>query len=124
MKMILIARARAPLALGLIALTLAGCKPSSRHNHESGHDHEHEEKTAQITVWTNGYEIFAEHKAPVVGKPMTFVTHVTHLETLEPRREGPVSFLLKQDGSAAIEHSEAKPARPGIYLPALTLPRR
>ncbi|HKS36434.1 MAG TPA: efflux RND transporter periplasmic adaptor subunit [Verrucomicrobiae bacterium] len=115
--MILIARACAPLVAGLIALTLAGCKRSA------GNDHEHDDKTAQITVWTNGYEIFAEHRAPVVGKPMTFVIHVTDLETLEPRREGPVKFLLKQDGSEATEHVQPAPARPGIYLPGLTFPK-
>lgn len=108
---------------------LTGCNRSkSGHSHEAdgGHAnngeaaHEHEEKTTQITVWTNGYEIFAEHKAPVAGKPMTFVTHVTDLETLAPRREGSVKFLLQHNGGDPVEHLQAAPARAGIYLPGLT----
>jgi cobalt-zinc-cadmium efflux system membrane fusion protein len=112
-------------------MLLAACNRTPQHGHshgDGGHahgngDHAHEEKTAQITVWTNGFEIFAEHKAPVAGKPTTFVTHVTNLETTEPRREGPVRFLLQQDAGAPIEHLQAAPARPGIYLPGLTFPK-
>ena len=93
------------------------------HAHEGEGAHEHEEKTAQISVWTNGYEIFAEHKAPVVNKPMTFVTHVTDLETSGPRREGPVRFILQPETGAPLEHLQAAPARAGIYLPGLTFPQ-
>ena len=102
------------------------CNRSSQHghSHDGGDDHEHEEKTAQITVWTNGYEVFAEHKAAVASKPTTFVTHITNLETSEPRREGPVKFFLQQNGAPPIEHLQANPARPGIYLPALTFPKK
>ncbi|MGE4181632.1 MAG: efflux RND transporter periplasmic adaptor subunit [Limisphaerales bacterium] len=115
----------AMLATG-VALA-SGCKPGSAvtdadhgHSHDGGH--EHEEKTAQITVWTDRYEVFAEHKAPVAGQPTTFITHVTDLVTLEPRREGMVKFLLRQ-GPTATEHPQAAPARAGIYLPALVFPQ-
>lgn len=109
-----------------VALT-SGCRPgnpASEADHGHSHDggHEHEEKTAQITVWTDRYEVFAEHKAPVVGQPTTFITHVTDLVTLEPRREGMVKFLLRQ-GQSATEHPQAAPARAGIYLPALVFPQ-
>lgn len=106
--------------------TLTSCNRSGRGDSDGGHahngeeGHKHDEKSAQITAWTNGYEIFAEYKAPVAGKPMTFVTHVTDLETLEPRREGPVKFLLQHNGGAPVEHLQAAPARAGIYLPGLT----
>jgi membrane fusion protein, heavy metal efflux system len=93
------------------------------HAHEGEGAHEHEEKTAQISVWTNGYEIFAEHKAPVANKPMNFVTHITDLETLEPRREGPVRFILQPESGAALEHLQAAPARAGIYIPGLIFPQ-
>jgi membrane fusion protein, heavy metal efflux system len=95
---------------------------SHGHSHGGKGDHAHEEKTAQISVWTNGYEIFAEHKAPIAGKATTFVTHVTDLEALEPRREGAVKFLLRPANGATLEHLQASPARVGIYLPALTFP--
>lgn len=100
----------------------AGCRKEG-HSHGEREDHDHgEPKTAQITVWTNGYEIFAEHQAPVVGQPMQFVTHVTDLKTFEPRREGAVTFVLLQAGQR-LEHPEAKPARDGIYLPKLKFPK-
>ena len=114
-------------AAAVLAITLtllAGCKRHDDHGHP--HDaqggHEHEEKTAQITVFSERHEVFAEHKASVVGKPTTFITHITDLKTLEPRREGPVKFVLRQ-GETTFEHPQAKPAKPGIYLPGITFPK-
>ncbi|PAW84543.1 MAG: hypothetical protein B9S33_11400 [Pedosphaera sp. Tous-C6FEB] len=105
---------------------LAGCKPHADHGHphdaKGGHEHEHEEKTAQITVFSERHEVFAEHKAAVVGQPTTFITHITDLKTLEPRLEGSVKFVLRQ-GETTFEHPQAKPAKPGIYLPGITFPK-
>ncbi|PAW72225.1 MAG: hypothetical protein B9S33_22920 [Pedosphaera sp. Tous-C6FEB] len=116
-------------AAAVLAITftlLAGCKRHADHGHAhgapGGHEHEHEEKTAQITVFSERHEVFAEHKAAVVGQPTTFITHVTDLKTLEPRREGPVKFVLRQ-GEIAFEHPQAKPAKAGIYLPGITFPK-
>jgi len=117
------ARPAVMLAAGLATALLAGCRPSDSHSHDHPHqDHEHAARTAQITVWSGRYEVFAEHKPPAAGQPTTFITHVTDLRTLEPRREGPVKFLLRQ-GDAALEHPQAGPAKPGIYLPKLTFPK-
>ena len=104
---------------------MAGChRPASDHPHDAhgGHAHEPEAKTAQITVWSDRYEVFAEHQPPAVGVPTTFITHLTDLRTLEPRRAGPVKFLLRQ-GEATLEHPQAGPAKPGVYLPKLTFPK-
>ena len=109
-------------ALSVVALMAASCRRGAGHSHGPGADHEHEEKTAQITVWTNRYEVFAEHRAPVVSQPTTFITHVTDLLTLEPRREGMVKFVLRQ-GAEVFEHPQAAPARAGIYLPGITFPQ-
>ncbi len=105
----------------LTGLTLlgAGCRKSGD---DHGHDHGDEPKTAQISVWTDRYEVFAEHRAPVAGKATTFVTHVTDLQTLEPRREGAVKFILRQ-GETVAEHPQAAPARAGIYLPGIIFPK-
>jgi membrane fusion protein, heavy metal efflux system len=117
------------VAVAAVALTACNRSGSGHshggggHAHEGEAAHEHEEKTAQISVWTNGYEIFAEHKAPVANKPVNFVTHVTDLETLEPRREGPVRFNLQPESGAALEHLQAAPARAGIYLAGLKFPQ-
>lgn len=124
------------IAGALLALTLAlmpGCKPPGA-TAEAGHDHdhggtesaagghEHEKKTAQLTVWTERYEVFAEFEAPVAGAATTFVTHVTDLVTSEPRREGTLKVVIRQ-GTTTNETSQAAPARPGIYLPDITFPR-
>ena len=104
---------------------MAGChRPASDHPHDAhgGHAHEPEAKTAQITVFSDRYEVFAEHQPPAVGVPTTFITHLTDLRTLEPRRAGPVKFLLRQ-GEATLEHPQAGPAKPGVYLPKLTIPK-
>ena len=107
-----------PLALlAALALVGPGCRPASD---DHGHDHG-EPKTAQISVWTDRYEVFAEHRAPVAGKATTFITHVTDLQTLEPRREGAVKFVLRQ-GDTVVEHPQAAPARAGIYLPGIIFP--
>ncbi|MBA4150272.1 MAG: efflux RND transporter periplasmic adaptor subunit [Verrucomicrobia bacterium] len=118
------------LAAGLALVT--GCRPHTHNNaeDEQGHGHAHdkgaaaaEEKTAQITVWSDRYEVFAEHKAPVAGTKTTFITHVTDLQTLKPRDEGPVKFVLTHGNDVPIEHLQAGPARAGIYLPAITFPK-
>jgi RND family efflux transporter MFP subunit len=112
--------------LVFLAVAALGCRRGSgdAHGHDHGAEdgHEHEEKVAQISVWAAGFEVFAEHKAPVVSKPVTFVTHVTDLQTLEPRSEGMVTFVLRQ-AAEKFEHPQAAPARPGIYLPGITFPK-
>lgn len=105
------------------AALLAGCQPAHDHSaEEHAHEHEHEERTAQITVWTDSHEVFAEHKAPVKEAITTFITHVTDLNTLEPRREGPVKFVMRQ-GDTVFEHTHPAPARAGIYLPGISFPK-
>lgn len=107
-----------------------GCQPGNSrgkanadggHSHGPEEDHSHEPKTAQITVWRNGFEIFAEHPAPAAGKATRFITHVSELATGAPRRAGPVKFTFQQS-AATFEHPQAAPARPGIYIPAVTFP--
>ncbi len=109
--------------LGVVAALalLNGCRDSQTAD-DHGHGHDHEPKTAQITVWTDRHEVFAEHRAPVAGKATTFITHVTDLHTLAPRREGMVKFVLRQ-GETVAEHPQAAPARAGIYLPGINFPK-
>ncbi len=82
-----------------------------------------EAKTAQVTVWGDRFEIFLEHRLVSVNTPTKFITHVTDLTTLEPRREGPLTFTLRQGSEAPITHVEPTPARDGIYIPELTFPK-
>jgi membrane fusion protein, heavy metal efflux system len=82
-----------------------------------------EEKTAQMTVWSDRFEIFLEHRLIVVNTPTKFITHVTDLTTLEPRKEGPLTFILRRGSEEPITHVEPTPARDGIYIPELTFPK-
>jgi len=112
---------RASLAASLGLLLIAGCN----HDHSHGDDHHHgeEPKTAQITVWGERHEIFAEHRFVAAGTPTKFVTHVTDLKTLEPRREGQIKFVLRLDQDAPVEQIEKTPTRAGIYEAMLTFPK-
>jgi membrane fusion protein, heavy metal efflux system len=99
----------------------SGCQPHHPHDPAHGHDHAHEEKTAQITVWTDRYEVFVEHGAPVVNRPMPFITHITDLRTFEPRKQGAVTFVLRQR-EVTFKQVHAQPDRAGIYVVPITLP--
>lgn len=99
------------------------------HSHSDDHaerdaeyGHEHGEKTAQATVWTDRFELFVEHPYAVVNTPVQFITHVTDLVTLHPRRDGAVVFVMKSPSGEVREHVERAPARAGIYLPEITFP--
>jgi membrane fusion protein, heavy metal efflux system len=81
-----------------------------------------EEKTAQVTVWSERFEIFLEHRLIVANRATKFITHVSDLVTLEPRREGAVTFILRPGSGTPLTHVEPKPARDGIYIPELTFP--
>jgi cobalt-zinc-cadmium efflux system membrane fusion protein len=110
------------ISLALLSATLLGSSGCRKAADDHGHDHGDEPKTAQISVWTERHEVFAEHRAPVANKATTFITHVTDLHTLEPRREGTVKFVLRQ-GETVAEHPQAAPARAGIYLPGIIFPK-
>src|SRR5687768_3661058 len=118
---------KTPVFVLLLALAI-GCKKSDTAGHDhgpGGHSHAAEaedEKTAQITIWSDRFEIFAEHKAAVVNKPTRFITHVTDIKTGEARRTGLVKFVFSQ-GADSFEHPQAAPERPGIYIPAITFPK-
>ncbi len=105
----------------LCALLVAAC--GRLETSQEGAETEAEEKTAQVTVWSDRFEIFLEYRLIVVNTPTKFITHVTDLTTLEPRREGPLTFILRRDSEAPITHVEPTPARDGIYIPELTFPR-
>ena len=96
----------------------AGDHAGEGHGAHGGHGGG-EGKSAQITVWTDSYEIFLEHPYLVVNEPAAFVTHVTDIKTLQPRRNGAVVFVMKHQADPPVEHTESDPARDGIYIPEL-----
>ncbi|MBI5395325.1 MAG: efflux RND transporter periplasmic adaptor subunit [Verrucomicrobia bacterium] len=104
-------------------LLLLGCNRAKDPGHGSAHAPADEPKMAQVSVWTDRHEIFAEHRLVVAGAPTRFVTHVTDLKTLEPRREGPIRFQFALGQEPPLEHIEKTPSRAGIYEPKLTFPK-
>jgi RND family efflux transporter MFP subunit len=109
---------------GAICSVMNGC---SRRDQTTGEHADRgrggEAKTAQINVFGERHEIFAEHRFVVAGTPTKFVTHVTDLKTLEPRREGPVRFQLRLGQETPIEQVEKAPTRAGIYEAMLSFPK-
>ena len=122
MQMHLLQRCAGLLLAGTVLTFLNSC---SRHDHsaDGGGHRGAAPKTAQITAFGERHEIFAEHQLVAASTPTKFVTHITDLKTLEPRREGSVTFRLQLGQEAAIEHLEKSPSRAGIYEAMLTFPK-
>lgn len=116
------------LFVALVGLSCAGKEDATPREQEGlapgGHAHDHHGDTAtyQVTVWTERFELFAEYPAVVAGEPAEFVTHITDLYSLEPRREGQARFVFKQNGKDDKSHESPAPSRPGIYIPRLIFP--
>jgi len=91
-------------------------------SHGPEHDDHGQEKSSQVTVWDDRFEIFMEHPFVVANKPTKFVTHVTDRITLKPRRKGSVTFVLTDNDGISKRHVEKTPVREGIYIPRLTFP--
>jgi len=113
-------RSRFAAAFAAASLAVAaGC--GHGHDHPAGAPEAPEPRTAQVTVWHGRWEVFLEHRFLVRGVPARFVTHLTDLETFEPRRGGAVTFLFRHESGSAKEHTESAPAREGIYIPEISL---
>ena len=112
------------IVIGVVGqLSLSSLPPAANAPSDQGPGHAHGAGNSQITVWSDRFEVFLEHSAIAVNKPTEFVTYVSDLVTLKPRRQGPVTFMLRFGSDSPIEHVEPKPARDGIYTPELTFPR-
>ncbi|MBM3845050.1 MAG: efflux RND transporter periplasmic adaptor subunit [Verrucomicrobia bacterium] len=103
-----------------LIILLPACKDSAAPEH--GHDPHDEPRMAQITAWSDRYEVFAEHSPPIAGKITRFATHITDLRTGQPRGEGTVRFVRRQ-GEISIDHIQAAPLQPGIYVPGFVFPQ-
>ena len=106
-------------SLGVVLLSSCSRAPDAAHSVGLGG----EVKTVQISVFGERHEIFAEHRLVVAGTPTKFVTHVTDLKTLEPRREGTIKFQLRLGQEAPVEQTENTPTRAGIYEVMLAFPK-
>jgi cobalt-zinc-cadmium efflux system membrane fusion protein len=111
------------LMVALLA-SAPGCKNEEvRHDHStehpSGHDH-HEEghghgdvPMVSMTLWSDRFELFAEHPAGVVGHTMSFLIHLTTLDDFRALEQG--SLTLELEGPAPLRGETSTVLRPGIF---------
>lgn len=113
----------------LFALAFAvGCGHSHDEagNHDDhGDDHGHgaadDELPAEaVTVWTGKSELFMEYAPLVVGTESRFLAHVTVLDGFAALGEGEVTVTLAMKGGPSVAAVAKGPARPGIFIPAIT----
>jgi cobalt-zinc-cadmium efflux system membrane fusion protein len=96
----------------------------SEHDHDDhAHDDHDQQKSSKVTVWGDRFEIFIEHPFVLANTQTEFVTHITDRATLQPRRNGAVTFVLMDESNISTRHVERSPARDGIYIPKLTFPQ-
>jgi cobalt-zinc-cadmium efflux system membrane fusion protein len=122
MKMNCVRQCALLVTAGAVLVVWNGCSRHGAVAESDAHAHDGEPKTAQITVFGERHEVFAEHQLVVAGTPTKFVTHVTDLKAFEPRRQGPVRFQMKLGQEPLIEQAEKAPSRAGIYEAMLTFP--
>ena len=105
-------------------LALAAC-----HHHEEGHDHSDSHPTGHdhhadrhghgdtpvvgVTLWSEHFELFAEHSVAVVKKEASFLIHLTTLNDFRALNKGAVT--LEFEGPASLRGQAKAPIRPGIY---------
>lgn len=76
------------------------------------------------TLWTERLELFMEYPLLVAGETSgPWAVHLTVLEGAQPVREGSLTLVFTAEGGSAHEVAVSSPARPGIYTPAVELPR-
>jgi RND family efflux transporter MFP subunit len=111
--------------VGSIIVSTSVSSPADNQHSIDDHSHDHpdQEKSSQVTVWTDQFEIFVEHTFVSTNAPTGFITHVTNRTTLKPRRNGPVIFVLTDESEESTRHVENTPAKDGIYIPELTFPK-
>lgn len=75
---------------------------------------------AQVTVWEDGLEVFAEHPPLVAGSRAQIVTYITLLDGYRTRHQGRLSATLRAPDGSAREASVSGAPGKGLYLLGLT----
>ncbi len=71
-----------------------------------------------MTLWSERFELFAEHPAAVVGQEVGVLSHFTVLDGFAALTFGSVTVELS--GPAELRGEARAPLRPGIYQPTVT----
>jgi RND family efflux transporter MFP subunit len=123
-----LALAIAGAAAAAAALALSACDDHEHEDDEKGHDHAsehpeghdhherdhgHEQPMLRITLWSDRFELFAEHPPAVAGRDLELLAHVTVLDGFRPLTAGTVQLELS--GPAPLRASTTTGERKGTY---------
>ena len=86
--------------------------PVGHDHHQEGHGHG-EGPMVVTTLWSDEFEFFSEHVPGVVGRPSSFLIHLTRLIDFLPLEEG--SLSLEFEGPVPLSGITATAIRPGIF---------
>ena len=89
--------------------------------HGHGHGHGGELAAESVTLWTAKAELFMEWDPLIVGHESRFLAHITNMtnpEAFKAVAEGKVVVTVTV-GGAPVRASVEKPARLGIFIPAM-----
>ncbi len=110
-------RTVAGLFMTALLFILIGCSNQDSKKQEQGHT---EEKTTQVTVWSNKTELFMEYAPLVSGKKNALLIHLTRLADGKPVSEGALQLTLRPETGQPVLVTVPVPSRPGIYQAELT----
>lgn len=86
-------------------------------HHAGGHGHG-DTPTVGTTLWGDEFELFSEHSPGQVGKPVSFLVHLTKLVDFRALEEG--SLTIEFEGPASLSGTTEKILRPGIFRVEVT----
>ncbi len=118
-------------AIVVALVTASGCRGSSEpHEHASehpeGHDHHAEGHghgegpVVRVTLWSDRFELFAEHAPVVAGASVEVLAHLTVLDGFRALDAGAVE--LEIDAATPVRARAEAPTRPGIYALTFAAP--
>ncbi len=122
--------------LGLLCLLVMACHPND-HSHEGqtghaehnetavdhGHDHNDDHPARSLTLYSDQHELFMEYPLPLVNQEITLLAHLTRLQGWQAVMEGEAVFEFTHQDGQSLTVRTATPARAGIYLPSVILPK-
>ena len=108
------------LAVALLLLALAACR-------SGGTPAQPEEvqplSGTAVTIWTGKTEVFFEYAPMIAGAPgAPWAIHLTRLSDFKPVTEGSLTLRFRRQAGEGYRVRSEAPARPGIFLPAPSLP--
>ena len=109
-------RTVAGLFMTALLFILIGCSNQDSKKQEQGHT---EEKTTQVTVWSDKTELFMEYAPLVSGKKNALLIHLTRLADGKPVK-GALQLTLRPETGQPVTVMAPAPSRQGIYQVELT----